>query len=132
MVSGQLLSLIEEKTSQIDGNSTPPLFGLEYLFLLCTVFNIIQEFFLAFWFVRLSQLLFGNSKVREEKLISEPEISHHVNKSSSSRDNEKLERDEVKMVMEKLGFFCSTESENSTVPRSFLTCLRTRSQALRR
>ncbi|MED6163995.1 hypothetical protein PIB30_085295 [Stylosanthes scabra] len=110
MVSGQLHYLIEEKKSKSDGNSTSPFLGFEYLFLFCTVFNIMNEFFSALLFFLLPQIHYGDSNAcYDEKLSSEPEICN--NESSGCRDFEKLERDQVKMVMAKLGLSCSLESE---------------------
>ncbi|XP_020218523.1 probable calcium-binding protein CML45 [Cajanus cajan] len=101
----------EGKASQNDGNSTSSLFGLLDLPLFCTFFNKIQSFFLSFWFFLVCQLYSDYSEVREEKKISKSEFSHQDNESNGTRDCENLERDEVKMVMAKLGFFCSSESE---------------------
>ncbi|TKY65170.1 calcium-binding protein CML45 [Spatholobus suberectus] len=112
---GQIDYLISEgRTSQNDGNLTSPLFGLGDLPLYCTFFYKIQTFFLSFWFSSfclMCQLYSSYSKVRGEDQVSKSELSHQENESNGRRDSESLERDEVKMVMEKLGFFCSSESE---------------------
>ncbi|QHO23341.1 putative calcium-binding protein [Arachis hypogaea] len=95
MVVGQLHCFNEEKRSQSDGNSTP-FFGFKYVFLFCTVYNIINEFISALWFFLLPQIHYGNSNTCfDEKLSSGPEICH--NEPSGFIDFGKLERDHVKM-----------------------------------
>ncbi|XP_061350658.1 probable calcium-binding protein CML46 [Gastrolobium bilobum] len=113
MVLSHLDYLIaEKKTSQNDGNSTSPLCGLVDLVIYLTFFHKIREIISGFLFFLLQKLHSGNSKVSgEEEQVAESEFSHQENESNGSRESEKLERDEVKMVMEKLGFFCSSESE---------------------
>ncbi|KAG4925830.1 hypothetical protein GYH30_051150 [Glycine max] len=108
---GYLIS--DGKASQNDGNSTSPLFGLVDLSLYYTCFYNLQSFFLSFWCFLLYQLFPNDSKVRAEEQVSKPgEFSHQENESKGSIDSENyLERDEVKMVMAKLGFFFSSESE---------------------
>ncbi|KAL2329959.1 hypothetical protein Fmac_017540 [Flemingia macrophylla] len=101
----------EGKASQNGGNSTSSaLFGLLDLTFYCAFFYRIQSFLQSFWFFLLCQL-FSYSNVREEDKISKSEVSHPQNEPNGTRDCESLERDEVKMVMGKLGFFCSSESE---------------------
>lgn len=98
----------EEKTSSQSGgssNSTSPLFGLIDLFLYSTFFNKIQKLFSSFRFFLLCQLHSGSS---------EHEFSHQENESNVVRRESGVvivERAEVKTVMAKLGFFCSSESE---------------------
>lgn len=114
MVFREFDFLIEGKISQNGDNSTSPLCGFVDLPLYCTFFYKMQSFFLSFWFFLTCQHYSNASNVREGEQLSKPEISHQENKSkgSNSIDNESyLERDEVKMVMAKLGFFCSSEGE---------------------
>ncbi|KAK7340558.1 hypothetical protein VNO77_21264 [Canavalia gladiata] len=111
MLPSRFYFFIEEKTSQNDSNSTSPLFGLVDLSLYFTIFNKIHNFFLSFWFFLLCQLHCANSKVKGEDQISKSGFIHQENESNGRRDSKKLERDDVKMVMAKLGFFCSSESE---------------------
>ncbi|ESW11520.1 hypothetical protein PHAVU_008G037300 [Phaseolus vulgaris] len=102
----------EERACQNDGNSNSPLFGLIELSLYYTCFYKIQSFFFSFWYFLQCQLHSNYSKVREEEQVSKPESSLQENGSKRSTDSEKcLERGEVEMVMAKLGFFCSSESE---------------------
>ncbi|XLR10441.1 hypothetical protein HN51_047074 [Arachis hypogaea] len=121
MVVGQLHCFNEEKRSQSDGNSTP-FFGFKYVFLFCTVYNIINEFISALWFFLLPQIHYGNSNTCfDEKLSSGPEICH--NEPSGFIDFGKLERDHVKMVMAKRDFLAARKVrnfKNSLVPRNFL------------
>lgn len=107
-----------ERTSQSASISisSSPLFGLVDLFLDGALSNRVQNFFSKFWFFLLSQLNSGpsgNSKVRVAKQISDCELNHQESLCHGSRDDDdgKLDRDEVKMVMAKLGFYCSPESE---------------------
>ncbi|KAK7374569.1 hypothetical protein VNO80_08000 [Phaseolus coccineus] len=113
MTLGRIDFVISEgRACQNDDNSTSPLFGLVELSLYYTCFYKIQSFFYSFWFFLLCQLHSNYSKVREEEQVSKPEFSRQENGSKRSTDSEKcLERDEVEMVMAKLGFFCSPESE---------------------
>lgn len=104
-----------EETSQ-SASSTPltsPLFGLIDLFLFGTLFNRIHFFLANFWFFLLSQISYSNSNAREDKKTSDCELSdtERLDSCHGSRDDGKVERDEVKMVMAKLRFFCSPESE---------------------
>ncbi|KAK7394486.1 hypothetical protein VNO78_15015 [Psophocarpus tetragonolobus] len=100
------------KASDDDGNSTSPLFGLVDLSLYCTCFYKIHSFFQSFWFFLSYQLCYSDSKVRGEEQVSKHEFSYRENESKRSIDSENyLERDEVKMVMAKLGLFCSSESK---------------------
>lgn len=93
-------------------NSTSPLFGFIDLFLYLTFFNKIHNFFSSIWFFLLCQIHSGSSEVRDEKKVSESKCSSQENEANVGRDNGyMIERDEVKMVMEKMGFFCSSESE---------------------
>ena len=93
-------------------NSTSPLFGLIDLFLYLTFFNKIHNFFSSLWFFLLCHIHSGSSEVREEKKVSESKSSSEENESNVGRESgDIIERDEVKMVMEKMGFFCSSESE---------------------
>nr|ACU19070.1 unknown [Glycine max] len=103
----------EGKASQNDGNSTSPLLGLVDLSLYYTCFYKLQSFFVSFWVFLLCQLFSNDSRVRGEEQVSKPEgFSHQENESKRSLDSENyLETDEVTMVMAKLGFFCSSESE---------------------
>ncbi|XP_028759542.1 probable calcium-binding protein CML45 [Neltuma alba] len=103
MVTGQLDCLIQfdRLNCQDDATSSSnPLFGLLDLFLLGTVFTKIKSYFPKFWFFLLSQ-----------KHVSDSELSHQENSVPGIREDGALGRDEVKMVMEKLGLFCSSESE---------------------
>jgi calmodulin len=99
-----------EETSQSNMNSTSPLFGFIDIYLYLTFFNKIHLFFSGFFFFLLCHFQYGSSsesEVIEEKKISE---SNESNAGRESGDNI-IERDEVKMVMEKMGFVCSSESE---------------------
>ncbi|CAK8564101.1 unnamed protein product [Lathyrus sativus] len=91
-----------------DETSTSPLFGFIDLFLGLTFFNKIHKFFSSLWFYLFCQLHYGSSsEVRLEKKVSES------NEPNAGRESGEMiiERDEVKMVMERMGFFCSSESE---------------------
>ncbi|XP_027352919.1 probable calcium-binding protein CML45 [Abrus precatorius] len=101
----------EQKTSKNDNNSTFPLFGFVDLSLYCTFFNKIHKFFLGLWLFLLCQLHSCKLNVKGQEQISKSEFSHKENESNGSIDDGKLERDEVKILMAKLGFFCSSESE---------------------
>ncbi|XP_045814979.1 probable calcium-binding protein CML46 [Trifolium pratense] len=93
-----------EETSQSNKNSTSsPLFGFIDLFLYLTFFNKIYIFFSSFFSFLLCHFQYGSSEseVREEKKVTES------NESNAGI----IERDEVKMVMEKMGFVCNSESE---------------------
>ena len=102
---GYLIS--DGKASQNDGNSTSPLFGLVDLSLYYTCFYNLQSFSLSFWCFLLYQLFSNDSKVKAEEQVSKPGVfSHQENESKGNIDSENyLERDEVKMLMAKLGFF---------------------------
>ncbi|KAI5415064.1 probable calcium-binding protein CML46 [Lathyrus oleraceus] len=101
MVLSQIDYFFAEETS------TSPLFGFIDLFLGLTFFNKIHKFFSSLWFFLFCQLQYGSSsEVRVEKKVSES------NEPNAGRESgEMIERDEVKMVMERMGFFCSSESE---------------------
>lgn len=108
MVLGQLYYLIQEE-NDVACSSNKPLFGFVDIFFICSVFNKLHSFVSKFWFFLLSQL---NSKVREEKQASDSELSHQERLIHGSRDDGVISRDEIKKVMEKMGFFCSSESED--------------------
>ncbi|CAI8591830.1 unnamed protein product [Vicia faba] len=115
MVFRQIEYLIaEESVSQnddINSTSSSSLFGLIYFFLYSTFIIGVQKFFLSllslpsFQFVfLLCKLCSGDSDVKGEKQISKGE-------SSVGRESGEIKRDEVKMVMAKMGINCSEESE---------------------
>ncbi|KAJ9147609.1 hypothetical protein P3X46_029747 [Hevea brasiliensis] len=82
--------------------------------LLCELFRYkvgyLQKFFSRFWFSIRSKLSFGKSKVCEENKNQDSESSNQQD-YFSRRDDRNLCREEVEMVMGKLGLFCSAESE---------------------
>ncbi|KDP33016.1 hypothetical protein JCGZ_13047 [Jatropha curcas] len=71
----------------------------------------IQKFFSRFWFSLRSQLSFGNSRRWEENKNQESESSNQQHHCGVKRDDKSLCREEVEMVMGKLGLFCSPEGE---------------------
>lgn len=82
------------------------------LFLYFTFFNKIQKLFSSFRFFLLCQLHSGSSEIREDEQISESEFDHQENESNNnSKSGMIIERDEITMMMAKLGLFCSSESE---------------------
>ncbi|KAF2313611.1 hypothetical protein GH714_012389 [Hevea brasiliensis] len=72
--------------------------------------RIKQRNFSRFWFSIRSKLSFGKSKVCEENKNQDSESSNQQD-YFSRRDDRNLCREEVEMVMGKLGLFCSAESE---------------------
>ncbi|KAI4346614.1 hypothetical protein L6164_007495 [Bauhinia variegata] len=105
-----------EKASQNDSPSTSsPFYGLVDLFDYSSVFNKVQSFFFSIFslFLLCHNYSSGNSKIREEKHFSESGLSQRESfpNERSREDDGKLGKEEVKMVMEKLGFSCSPESE---------------------
>lgn len=117
MVLGHLYYMIQiEKTAKtttaqdgddvLNSSSNNPFFILLDFFIYCAVFNNLRCSFSKFWFFLLSGI---HSKVRTEKKVSDSELIHD---GSREKDGNILERDDVKMVMGKLGFFCSPESED--------------------
>lgn len=82
--------------------------------LLCGLFfdkvSDLQKFFSRFWFSLRSKHSFGNSKVWEENKNQDSESSNQQ-RYFNKRDDRNLSREEVEMVMGKLGLFCSGESE---------------------
>ncbi|KAI4352561.1 hypothetical protein L6164_006798 [Bauhinia variegata] len=101
-----------DKTSHSDNSSTSLLFSLVYLFLYGSVFNKIQSLYSIFSVLLLLHFYSGNSKIRGEKQFSESELSHREKLLHGSREDDgKLGREEVKMIMKKLGLFCCPESE---------------------
>ncbi|XP_028780497.1 probable calcium-binding protein CML45 [Neltuma alba] len=106
MVVGEIPYLITmDKTSQ------SPLFSLLDFFFCGTFLNRIQTFPRNFLLSFLSRLSSVNPKVKGDVQFSDSEVSLGESSSNEPRHDGKLERDEVKMVMEKLGLFCSPESE---------------------
>ncbi|XP_004491817.1 probable calcium-binding protein CML46 [Cicer arietinum] len=108
MVFREFVYLIaEEKTSEnddINSNSSSTMFGLIEFFLYSTFFIRIYKFFSSFRFLLLCQLYSEDSdEIREEKIIE--------TESNIRRESGEIERDEVKIVMEKMGIFCRSESE---------------------
>ncbi|KAI9120635.1 hypothetical protein K1719_007668 [Acacia pycnantha] len=97
--------LTMEKTSQ------SPLFGLFDFFLFGALLNRLHTILRSFFFFFLSQLSPVNPKVKGDVQVSVPEACQGESLCHENRDDGKLERDEVKMVMEKLGFFCSPEGD---------------------
>lgn len=111
MVFSQLGCLIQfdRSTSQNDATSSSNhLSGLLDLFLLGTIFTKIKSYFPKFWFFLLSQF---DTKVSTERPISDSELTHQESFTDGSRDDGALSREEVNMVMAKLGLICSSESE---------------------
>ncbi|XP_004507888.1 probable calcium-binding protein CML46 [Cicer arietinum] len=115
MVLSEMDYFFPDDTSHSNINSTSPLFGSIQLFLyFTTFFNKINKFFSSFKFFLLCQLHSSSSEVRVEKKILESNKFNHQenNELNVGRESgEIIERDEVKMVMEKMGLFCSSESE---------------------
>ncbi|XP_057435310.1 probable calcium-binding protein CML45 [Lotus japonicus] len=109
--------MAEDKTSQqSDSNSTSSfLFGLVDFLTCQTCFHKILMFFSTLKFFFLCQIHpSNNSEVREELEEEEEQVSESDQESeyySSYSSEEHIERDEVKMVMENLGLFYSSESE---------------------
>ncbi|CAJ2668997.1 putative calcium-binding protein CML45-like [Trifolium pratense] len=107
MVFGQLVYFAEEERSQNDesnSTSSSALFGLIDVFIYSTFFIRIQKLVLSFRFFLLCQLFSSDLDVKVEEKILEAE-------SNVSRESGEIKRDEVKMVMEKMGIFCSSESD---------------------
>lgn len=102
----QLHYLIVEK-NDTNLTSTSTLFGFIDFFLYSTFFIRIHKFFSSFRFFLLCHFHSGDS----EKQATETDFSQESESSVICRESGEIERDEVKMVMEKLGIFCSSESE---------------------
>ncbi|CAI8611114.1 unnamed protein product [Vicia faba] len=103
MVLSQIDYFFAEETS------TSPLFGFIDLFLGLTYFNKIQKFISSLWYFLFCQVHSGSSiEVRVERKVSE---SNEWSNGGRESGEMIIERDEVKMVMERMGFFCSSESE---------------------
>ncbi|KAL5065943.1 hypothetical protein RYX36_027680 [Vicia faba] len=103
MVLSQIDYFFAEETS------TSPLFGFIDLFLGLTYFNKIHKFISSLWFFLFGQVHYGSSvEVRVERKVSE---SNEWSNGGRESGEMIIERDEVKMVMERMGFFCSSESE---------------------
>ena len=99
------LDTIAMENTQSHGSSGSPLFGLVDLSLFC-IFSVIENFFLKFW-----PSSSGYSKIGTNKIFPESESIHQESVPHENRDDVRISRDEVKSVMEKLGFFCRPESE---------------------
>jgi calmodulin len=107
MVFGQLVYFVaeEERSQNDESNSTSSstLFGLMDFLIYSTFFIRIQKLVSSFRFFLLCQLFSGDSDVKVEKILE--------NESNVSRESGEIKRDEVKMVMENMGIFCSSESD---------------------
>lgn len=99
------------------------LFGLVDLSLYATLLNRVHIFLVRFWFFFLSQLNSGPSDCNSKARVLSKQISEHQESlcHGKSRDHDdaddddddgRLDRDEVKMVMAKLGLYCNPESED--------------------
>lgn len=107
-----------EETSSANRESSFPLWVLVDAFLIHTlsnlVINSIHKFVPRFHSFLQSKLDFGNSKSRPVKISSfgeELSISEKQGCEEKKDIDGELSRADVKMVMGKLGIFCSPESE---------------------
>ncbi|OAY60181.1 probable calcium-binding protein CML46 [Manihot esculenta] len=71
----------------------------------------LQKFFSRFWFSLRSKTRFDNSRLWEKNRNQDCESSKSQCHLNNKRDDGNLRREEVEMVMGKVGIFCSTESE---------------------
>jgi len=121
MNASQLVSslVILQKESSNANQSFSPLFTMVHLVLselIFSRFSNLQKFLARFWFILQSQLGLGNSELWEDDDDGNQhsEISKQTQEScfdNKRPDERSICREDVEMVMENLGLFCSSESE---------------------
>ncbi|KAG6742894.1 hypothetical protein POTOM_053835 [Populus tomentosa] len=111
------LVMLQNESSNAN-QSFSPLFTMVHLVLselILSRFSNLQKFLARFWFSLQSQLGLGNSELWEDDDGNQdPEISKQTQESCSDNkrsDERSISREDVEMVMENLGLFCSSESE---------------------
>ena len=98
----------------MEKSSHSPLFGLLDFFFISALFNKIHIFIRNIVFFFLSQSNSANPKLKDVVQSSVYEVSHGeslFHENTVRESDGKVEREEVKMVMEKMGFVCSPESD---------------------
>ncbi|KAF9663742.1 hypothetical protein SADUNF_Sadunf17G0083700 [Salix dunnii] len=118
----QLANLIvQQKTPSNPNRSFSPMFITVQFVLSGLIFGRLisfQKFFSRFWFFLQSQLCHGNSELWEEDDGNQDsETSKQTQEScfdNERSDERNICREDVEMVMENLGLFCSSESEELT------------------
>ncbi|KAJ6960025.1 calcium-binding protein CML46 [Populus alba x Populus x berolinensis] len=111
------LVMLQNESSNAN-QSFSPLFTMVHLVLselILSRFSNLQKFLARFWFSLQSQLGLGNSELWEDDDGNQDsEISKQTQESCSDNkrsDERSISREDVEMVMENLGLFCSSESE---------------------
>ncbi|GLU11072.1 hypothetical protein SLE2022_278420 [Rubroshorea leprosula] len=102
-----------EKPSEKTNLVSFPLFALLHVLLIQLLLWVssIQCFFSRFWSFLQSQLEFGGSRVWDEKKNQSLEFSRRQVSSGRKKDEVNINREDVEMVMGRLGLFCSPESK---------------------
>lgn len=118
----QLASLIVLQKNPSDPNQSfcPMFIIVQFVLsgLIFSRFNSFKKFLSRFWFFLQSQLSPGNSELSEEDDENhDSETSKQTQEScfdDKRSDERNICREDVEMVMEKLGLFCSSEGEELT------------------